>query len=246
MTVSRSFPKSLIVITGASSGIGAALARKFSAEGHALLLLARRVEKLQALGLPNCLCKKLDVNDTKAFIAALGEAEAAYGPVQCLINNAGLMLLGSIQTQDPQEWQQMFNTNVLALLGCTQAVVGGMKQHRSGTIINISSVAGRKALPNHGAYCGTKFAVSAMSENLREEMAPHNVRVISICPGATESELISHTTSREIIEGYESWKDEIGGAIRAEDIANTAHFVFAQPENVCIREVVIAPTMQQP
>ncbi|WP_244266866.1 SDR family oxidoreductase [Polycladidibacter stylochi] len=239
-------PKSLVIITGASSGIGAALARKFSQAGHALLLVARRVEKLEALQLPNTICVKLDINNSAAFKEAVKKAEAVYGPTQCLINNAGVMLLGSIETQAPEEWEQMFNTNVLAVLNCTQAVVGGMKQRQSGTIINISSVAGRKALPNHGAYCGSKFAVSAMSENLREEMAPHNVRVVSICPGATESELISHTTNQQIVDGYQSWKDDIGGAMNAEDIANTAHFIFSQPENVCIREVVIAPTKQEP
>lgn len=116
--------KSLVVITGASSGIGAAIAKRFSEAGHALLLLARRVENIEALGLPDALCRKVDVTDAGAFRAAVQEAEAKYGPVDCLVNNAGVMLLGQVDTQDAAEWQRMFDINVMALLNCMQAVLG--------------------------------------------------------------------------------------------------------------------------
>ncbi|NRA83997.1 MAG: SDR family NAD(P)-dependent oxidoreductase, partial [Gammaproteobacteria bacterium] len=115
-----------------------------------------------------------------------------------------------------------------------------------GTIINISSIAGRKTFGDHAAYCGTKFAVHAISENVREEVADSNVRVITIAPGAVETELLSHTTSQEIKSGYQAWKDGMGGVIAADDIARTVTFAYNQPQNVCIREIVVAPTRQQP
>ncbi|WP_444928715.1 SDR family oxidoreductase [Microbulbifer sp. SSSA002] len=238
--------KPLVVITGASSGIGAAIAQHMSAAGHPLLLLARRVEKLEALDLPNTLCKKVDVTDGAALREAIREAEAQYGPVDCLVNNAGQMLLGRIETQNPEEWRQMFDVNVLALLNGMQAVLEGMKARRGGTIINISSIAGVKTFLNHAAYCGTKYAVSAIGETVREEVASSGVRVMTICPGAVETELLSHTTSTEIIEAYQQWKESIGGAISAEDIARTAIFMYSQPQHVNIREVQIAATGQEP
>ncbi|WP_444958780.1 SDR family oxidoreductase [Microbulbifer sp. ZKSA002] len=236
--------KPLVVITGASSGIGAAIAQHMSAAGHPLLLLARRVDKLEALNLPNTLCRKVDVTDMAALREAIREAETQFGPVDCLINNAGKMLLGNIETQNPDEWRQMFDVNVLALLNGIQAVLEDMKARHSGTIINVSSIAGVKTFINHAAYCGTKYAVSAIGETVREEVAPSGVRVMTICPGAVETELLSHTTSAEIIEAYQQWKESIGGAINAEDIARTALFMYSQPQHVNIREVQIAATGQ--
>lgn len=238
--------KSLIVITGASSGIGEAIARRLSAAGHPLLLLARRIERLQALDLPDTLCELVDVTDQASFEAAITKAEAVYGPTDCIVNNAGVMLLSELDAQDPAEWKTMFDVNVIGLMNGMQAVLAPMKARQSGTIINISSVAGRKTFPNHAAYCGTKFAVHAISENVREEVADFNVRVTTIAPGAVETELLSHTTSRDIIEGYETWKDTMGGALQADDIARSVEYVYQQPQGVCIREIVVCATRQQP
>jgi len=237
--------KSLVVITGASSGIGAAIANRFSEAGYSLLLLARRLERLEALKLPNTICSKVDVTDKEAFRLAITEAENKYGATECIVNNAGVMLLGDVASQDADEWRRMFDVNVLALLNGMQAVLEPMKSRNSGTIINISSIAGKKTFPSHAAYCGTKFAVHAMSENVREEVADSGVRVITIAPGAVETELLSHTTSAEIKDGYGDWKDSMGGAIVPDDIARSVLFAFEQPQNVCIREVVIAATRQQ-
>lgn len=236
--------KPLVVITGASSGIGAAMAQHFADAGHALLLIARRLDRIEALGLENAMCRSVDVTDTAALRAAVTEAEAAYGPVDLLINNAGLMQLGQLDTQEPTEWQNMFDVNVLALLNATQVVLGGMKARGAGTILNVSSIAGKKSFPNHAAYVGTKFAVSSISENLREEVSGDGVRVMTICPGAVETELLGHTTDQEIIDGYEAWKEDMGGVLVADDIARTALFMYTQPQNVNIRDVVIAATRQ--
>jgi NADP-dependent 3-hydroxy acid dehydrogenase YdfG len=237
--------KPLIVITGASSGIGEATARRFSKAGYPLLLIARRLERLQALDLPDTICAGVDVTKADEFSKALKNAEEKYGPAEALINNAGVMLLGSIDTQDSAEWQKMFDLNVLALLNCMQAVLGPMKERKKGTIINISSIAGRKTFLNHAAYCGTKFAVHAISENVREEAASSGVRIITIAPGAVETELLSHTTSEEIKNGYQDWKKSMGGVLTADDIARTIFFAYDQPQSVCIREIVIAATGQQ-
>jgi NADP-dependent 3-hydroxy acid dehydrogenase YdfG len=237
--------KPLIVITGASSGIGLATARLLSASGHALLLLARRVDRMTELKLPNALCRSVDVTDRKAFAAAVQEAEEKFGPVDALVNNAGVMLLGNIEEQNPDEWETMLDVNVKGLLNGVHAVTGGMIKRKAGTIINISSVAGRKTFPSHTVYVGTKFAVHGMSENLREELSPHNVRVVVIAPGAVETELLSHTTSDEIKAGYQEWKKDMGGKVLSpEDIAHAIEYAYSQPQYVCIREIVLAATRQ--
>lgn len=238
--------KKLIVITGASSGIGEAMARKFSELGHPLLLIARRVEKLKEMNLPNTICAKVDVTNINDFNESVKNAEEIYGRVDLLVNNAGVMLLGQIDTQDPSEWTRMFNVNVLGLLNGMKSVLGSMKERRSGSIINISSIAGRKSFPNHAAYVGTKFAVSSITENVREEVAEFGVRVMNISPGAVETELLSHTTSDQIKAGYEDWKEDMGGVLSASNIADTASFLYSQPQSVTIREVLIAATKQQP
>ena len=238
--------KELIVITGASSGIGEATARRLSDAGHPLLLIARRVEKLEALNLPNTICAKVDVTNFDELKNTIKNAEEKYGKTGCLVNNAGAMLLGSIDTQDISEWQRMYDLNVMAVLNGMQAVLTDMKERRTGTIINISSIAGKKTFPAHAAYCGTKFAVHGISENVREEVAAFDVRVITIAPGAVETELLSHTTSEEIIAGYEDWKKDMGGVIIPDDIARSIEFVYSQPQNVNIRELVIAATRQEP
>lgn len=238
--------KPLIIITGASSGIGEATARRLSAAGHPLLLLARRVERLEGLALPNSLSRKVDITDRNALLAAVAEAEAQFGPADALINNAGVMLLGAMSEQNPAQWDQMFDVNVKGLLNGIHAVVAGMIERKHGTIINVSSVAGRKTFPNHVAYVGTKFAVHGLSENLREELAPHNVRVTTIAPGAVETELLSHTTDEAIKTGYQAWKQDMGGTVlSAEDVATAIEYAYGQPQGVCIREIVMAATRQQ-
>ena len=188
----------------------------------------------------------MDVTDLTALKEAVKKAEAQYGPADCIVNNAGVMLLGQVATQDPAEWKRMLDVNVMGVLNGIHAVLEGMIARGRGTVINVSSVAGRKTFPNHAAYCGTKFAVHAITENIREEVADSGVRFCTIAPGAVETELLSHTTSDEIKAGYEGWKESIGGAIRSEDISSAILYAYNQPQNVCIREIVLAATRQQP
>lgn len=236
--------KELIVITGASSGIGLETAKQFARLGHPLLLLARRIEPMQELKLANTMCISVDVTNRKAFEDAVKLAENKYGSVGAIVNNAGIMLLGNVVSQDPAEWDAMLDVNIKGLLNGIHAVAESMVKRNSGTIINISSIAGIKTFPNHTAYVGTKFAVSGLSENLREEMAPHNVRVITIEPGAVDTALLSHTTDESIKENYNTWKEEMGGVLSVEDVSNAIIYAYSQPQNVCIREIVIAATKQ--
>ena len=236
--------KKLVVVTGASSGIGMALAKKFSQEGHPVLLLARRLEIMQGLNLPNSICKSVDVCDLQAVKQAIAEAEAVYGKTDLLINCAGVMLLGKAEVQDFAEWERMIDVNVKGVLTGTQAVLKDMTDRNEGTIINISSIAGRKTFDNHAIYCGTKYAVHAISESIRKEISATNVRVIVIAPGVVETALLSHTSDDEIKQNYNEWKKTIEGGLTPEQVVDCVCFAYQMPQNVCVREIVIAKTKQ--
>lgn len=236
--------KGLVVITGASSGIGEATARSFSDAGHPLLLLARRLDRLEALKLPNTLCEQVDVTNLDQIKSAIEKAEKQYGPTDCLVNNAGVMLLGLADTQDPKEWEQMVQVNIMGVLNGIHVVLPGMKQRRTGTIINVSSIAGRKTFGNHSVYCGTKSCVHAFTEQIREEAASYDVRFVIIAPGVVETELLSHTTSKQIVDDYGEWKKVMGQPLESEDVARSILFAYQQPQRICIREIVLCPTRQ--
>ncbi len=237
--------KKLVVITGASSGIGKATAIRLSQAGHPLLLLARRIEKLEELNLPNTICRKVDVTDFGSFQSAINEAETIYGPTDLLVSNAGVMLLGSVWNQDPQEWQQMLNINVIGVLNGVKTVLTKMIERNNGTIVNISSIAGRKTFPDHAAYCASKFAVHALTENIRGEVSGSNVRLTVIAPGVVETELLSHTTDNNIVANYNVWKaNTIEQGLNPDDIARAIEYAYSQPQHICIREIVLAATKQ--
>lgn len=237
--------KKLVVITGASSGFGMSLAKQFAEAGNPLLLLARRVEKMEALNLPNTLCRKVDVTDADAFEAAVREAEEQFGKTDLLVNNAGVMLLGSLENQAASEWQTMLNVNVMGVMNGMKIVMDDMKARKSGTIINLSSIAGKQPFPAHAAYCASKYGVTGLTAVARAEMSPHNVRVLSICPGAVGTELLSHTTDEAIIDGYNEWKNNVGAVnITADDVATTIKFAYELPQAVSLREMIITDTMQ--
>ena len=236
--------KPLVVITGASSGIGAATAKTFSEAGHPLLLVSRRLERMENLKLPNSLARSVDVLDVKSFAEAVSEAETLYGPVDLLVNNAGYMNLEHTAQQSPQEWQKQFEVNCIGLLNCTSVIFPEMIKRKSGTIVNIGSTAGRNIYENHTAYNGTKYAVKAMSESLRREASPHNVRVIMVSPGLVDSELTYGTSNTQILEAREIYRESIGGALQSDDIARGILFAYQQPQNLCVWELVMAPTKQ--
>lgn len=237
--------KKLVVITGASSGFGMALAKEFAKDGYPLLLLARRVEIMEALELPNTLCRKVDVTDREAFENAVREAEGTYGKADLIINNAGMMLLGDLGTQDPIEWKKMIDVNLYGVMNGMQIVMEDMKSRREGTIVNLSSIAGLQPFAAHAAYCATKYGVTGMTEVVRGELSSYNVRVLAVCPGAVGTELLGHTTSEDIIDGYNQWKESVGAVnITPADIAKTIKFAYEMPQSVSLRQITITDTMQ--
>jgi len=238
--------KPLVIITGASSGIGAATAKVFAAAGHPLLLLARRLDLMEALKLPETLCRSVDVLDRPAIKAAVAEAEAKYGPAGILINNAGVMHNGDASVQSPEEWDHMIDINLKGVMNGIHAVLPGMIARQDGTIVNIGSIAGRKTFGAHSVYCGTKFGVHAISETLREECSGKNVRVITIAPGMVSTDLIQGTTDTAARQGWLDYAEQIGGALIPEDIAESILYACQAPQRVCVREIVICPTRQQP
>ncbi len=237
--------KKLVVITGASSGFGKALALEFNKAGYPLLLLSRNLEKMEELKLENTMCISVDVTNYEQFENAVRKAEEVYGKTDLIINNAGLMLLGNLETQNRSEWQQMLDVNVMGVMNGMQIVTNDMKERNCGTIVNLSSLAGVKGFPNHAAYCASKYGVMGLSEVARQELSQHNVRVIRVCPGAVETGLLGHTTSEEIKTGYAQWRESLGiSTITAEDIAKTIKFAYELPQGVNLRELQIADTKQ--
>lgn len=237
--------KPLVVITGASSGIGEAAAKAFSRAGHPLLLLARRLDRMEALGLPDTLCRKVDVRDRETIAAAISEAEEQYGPTDCLFNNAGIARLADIGTQRPEEWDESIDINAKGVMNALHPVMAGMKERRHGTIVMMSSIAGRKVYPDHTVYCGTKFFVHAVSESIRGYLAPHDVRVIVISPGIIDTEVLDHVTDPTTLKNYKDNKVRIGGGIPADHVADMILFAYQMPQNVLIQEMVVTPTRQE-
>ena len=239
--------KPLIVITGASSGFGAEIAKIFNEAGFPELLLSRRTQKIKELPLDfsNVLVEEVDVTDKEQFETAVNKAVAKFGPVDLLVNNAGLMLLGNVQNQDPKEWQTMLDTNVMGVLNGMQIVLNEMIERQGGTIINMSSLAGKKTFTNHAAYVASKYGVHGLTETVREEVSGKNVRVAVVAPGAAETELLTHVTDEGALESYQEWKNAMGGAVLdPKHVAEVVKFIYDMPQDVTIREIDIAPTRQ--
>lgn len=237
--------KPLVAITGASSGIGEATARAFSAAGHPLLLMARRLDRMEALGLPDALCRAVDVRDRDNIATAVTDAEAIHGPIDCLFNNAGIARLGDIGKQPPEEWDETIDINIKGVMNALHPVMAGMKERRHGTIVNMSSIAGRKVYPDHTVYCGSKYFVHAISESIRGYLAPHNVRVIVISPGIIDTEVLDHVNDQNTLKNYKDNKARIGGGISADHVADMILFAYQMPQNVLIQEMVVTPTRQE-
>lgn len=236
--------KPLIAITGASSGIGEATARAFSAAGHPLLLMARRLDRLEALGLPNAVLNKVDVRDRAAIADAVRDAEAIHGPVDMMFANAGIARLGDIAKQPPEEWDEMIDINAKGVMNSVHAVLNGMIARKTGTLMMMSSIAGRKVYPDHTVYCGTKYFVHAISESLRAYLAPHDVRVIVLSPGIIDTEVLDHVKDETTLANYKANKAAIGGGISADIVAQLILDAYQLPQRAIVQEIVITPTRQ--
>lgn len=236
--------KPLIVITGASSGFGQAMSFQFSRAGYPLLLCARRKEVMEAYGLPNTLCASVDVTDRFAFESAIRWAEEQYGKTDLLINNAGVMYLGRTADQATEEFERMLDVNVMGVINGIQTVLNDMKERNHGTIINIASVEGRTAFSKNAGYCASKFACVGLTEAVRKEVAFKNVRVMVIEPGMGNTDIFKNTESG-IKGSFDKVIEDMGGSLDPAELAKTARYMYELPQEVCLREVVIAPTRQQ-
>jgi NADP-dependent 3-hydroxy acid dehydrogenase YdfG len=239
----------VVVVTGASSGIGEATAEALAGEGATVVVAARREERLSDLvgriegNGGRTLAVSCDVTDEGQAHALIQRAEEEFGRVHILVNNAGVMLLSKVGKGLSEQWRQMFEVNVLGLLYATDAAIEVMKRQGSGHIVNISSVAGRKVTRDtSGVYAGTKHAVGAISEGLRMELLEDNIRVTVVEPGAVETELPTHITDEEAKEGLSGLLSL--DILQAEDVANAIVYAVTQPDRVSVNEILIRPTQQ--
>ena len=237
------------VVTGASSGIGEATAEALAAEGASVVVAARRedrlddlVEQIEGNG-SKALAVACDVTDEEQAHELIGRAKEEYGRVDILVNNAGVMQLSKVEKGLSEEWRRMFEVNVLGLLYATDAAIEVMKEQGSGHLVNVSSLAGRESRAMLGVYSGTKFAVNAISEALRQELQEVNIRVTMVEPGAVETELPEHITDEEAQEAISGLIGELE-PLQPEDVANAITYAVAQPERVSVNEVLIRPTQQ--
>ncbi len=237
--------KPLVMITGASAGIGQETARVFSAAGFPLLLLARRPQRIEEMGLPDTLAVEADVRDYAAVAKAISLGEERFGPVDCLINNAGISRLARLDEQDPEQWTDLININCVGVLNGMHAVAPGMKARGRGTIINVSSIAGRKVYPHHDVYGGTKHFVHAVTEGMRQTMSSHGVRVMVISPGVTRSEIDKTITHKNAYDFWNAGREPLGGGLDANDVARTMLFAYQLPQNVNLQEMTITHTGQE-
>ncbi|MEM8831622.1 MAG: SDR family oxidoreductase [Cyanobacteria bacterium P01_G01_bin.19] len=237
----------VVIVTGASSGLGEATARRLAKNGAKLMLAARREERLQELvaeiekGGGTAQYRITDVTDRSQVEDLAREAKQVYGRIDVLVNNAGLMPLSPLAAYKVNEWEKMVDVNIKGVLYGIAAVMPTMLEQESGHIINISSVAGHKVFAGGTVYCATKFAVKAISEGIRIE-SDGKIRSTNISPGAVATELTSTISHEETAKMAEQLYDM---AIDADVIARAITYVIEQPANVDVNEMIIRPAKQE-
>jgi NADP-dependent 3-hydroxy acid dehydrogenase YdfG len=238
----------VVVITGASSGLGEATARLLSAQGACVVLGARRVERIEALADElngrggKALAIATDVTKRDQVQTLVDDAVRTYGRLDVMLNNAGLMPVSPLERLKVEEWDRMIDVNVKGVLYGIAAALPHMTSQRSGHIINVSSVAGHKVRPGNTVYAATKHAVRVISEGLRQEVKPYNIRTTIISPGAIATELPNTTTDADLAQGLRKVYEN---AIPADSFANIVLFAMSQPEDVDINEILFRPTRQE-
>ncbi|RBY79075.1 oxidoreductase [Blastococcus sp. TF02-09] len=237
------------LVTGASSGIGEATAEALAAAGAAVAIGARRRDRLDALADrlrsdgATVLQLDLDVTDEQACVDAVARTRAELGGLDVLVNNAGVMLLGTIVGADPEDWRRMLSTNVLGLMYMTHAAIEGMVEQGCG-VVNVSSVAGRVARKGAGVYNASKWAVNAFSESLRQEVTGRGVRIGLVEPGAVATELTDHITQPEAKAASKQMASQMT-PLQSEDIARAVVYMVSQPRHVAVNEMLVRPTDQE-
>lgn len=237
----------VVVITGASSGLGAETARHLVRAGAKVVLGARRLDRLETLanelGLGSEAIYTMDVTDRQQVKALVDHAVETHGRIDVLINNAGLMPHSPLDRLKVDEWERMVDVNIKGVLYGIAAALPYMREQKSGHIINVSSVAGHKVRPGGVVYSATKHAVRVISEGLRQEVKPYNIRSTIISPGAVATELTDSITEADIAAGMKDFYDRY--AIPADSFARCVLFAMSQPEDVDINEILFRPTAQE-
>ena len=236
----------VVVITGASSGLGEAAARHLARHGAKLVLGARRLDRLQALAeelsLGNDAAVQTDVTRYEQVKHLVDHAVRSRGRIDVIINNAGIMPFSPLERLKVRDWDRTIDVNIKGVLYGIAAALPHMQAQRSGHIINVSSVAGHKVRPAGVVYAATKRAVRVISEGLRQEVKPYNIRATVISPGMVATELPDSITEPDIAENVRKRYED---ALPADSFANMVVFAMSQPEDVDVNEILFRPTKQE-
>lgn len=239
----------VVVITGASSGMGEAAARHLAGKGALVVLGARRADRIEKLAADitaqggKAVAVATDVTKREQVQALVDTAVSEYGRIDVLINNAGLMPLSPLDRLKVDEWDQMIDVNIKGVLYGIAAALPYMKQQMAGHIINLSSVAGHKIFGGSAVYSATKSAVRVISEGLRQEVTPFNIRSTIISPGAVKTELLDHISEKDIQQANQDFVGQVG--VPAETFGRLVEFAISQPADVDINEILFRPTAQE-
>jgi len=239
----------VIVITGASSGLGEATARRLSAEGATVVLGARRSDRLQSLTKEfkakgaKSLAVTVDVADRTQVQRLVDSAVETFGRIDVLIHNAGVMPLSPVENLQVEEWDRMIDVNIKGVLYGIAAALPHMKRQKAGHIINVSSVAGHKVGPTFAVYSATKHAVRTLSEGLRLEVKPYNIRTTIISPGAVTTELLNGISDPGTAAANRAYVAKVG--VPADSFARTVAFAISQPAELDINEILFRSTAQE-
>lgn len=242
----------VVVIMGASSGIGAATAKLLASEGAKVTIAARRMNRLEEIQKANpdtdILAVAADVTKAEEVQNVIDQTVAKYGRVDALFNNAGIMPVNNLAKTAHDEWQNMLDINVKGVLNGIAATLPVMRKQKSGHIISTSSVLGYEVLPGYAAYSGTKFAVRAIMEGLRQEEHGNNIKTTIIAPGSVKTELFDSINNDEVRKGLKEAMKQPGSemmALQPEEIAQAVAFVIDTPANMAVNEMIIRPTGQE-
>ncbi len=246
--MSQNIEGKVVVITGASSGLGEAAARLLAHEGARVALGARRADRIQRLAKEligaggKALALTTDVTQVAQVRALVEAAVETYGRIDVMINNAGLMPHSPLERLKIDDWNRTIDVNIKGVLYGIAAALPHMKARKSGHIINVSSVAGHKVGAGGAVYAATKYAVRALSEGLRQEVKPYNIRTTVISPGAIATELPDSITELDVAQNIHEFYEQF--AIPADSFARAVAFAISQPDEVDINEILFRPTRQ--
>lgn len=230
---SNNMNKPVIVITGASSGIGAATACEFSEAGYSVAMLARNKKAMEQLHIPNAITVECDVTSIESVKNAINHVREKLGVIDCLINNAGYSIGGEFTKTSHDDHKKMTDINLTGVINCIEVVLPSMQENKSGTIINVSSLSDRKSRPNLPVYAATKAGVKSLSESLRESNAKYGIRVCNVAPAKVKTPMIHSLNLSD------------NQMIDVDSISKALLWIYQQPKTICVRDIVIAPTFYE-